>query len=243
MIFPDIVHEPLNGTLWRIVESQESAATLSISDNLAEQAVLEELLEQHSKPPYRDDLSRYSYLLSTPFRYPPLDHGSRFGAATEPSLFYGSVEPNTALTECAYYRFSFWDDMVLPPPNPMVTQHSLFNVGYATEHGANLISATEEQRTLLSHPSDYSYSQSFGTHMRDAGIKLFQFYSARCSMQGMNIALFDPSPFTITSPTSKQEWLCELTEGTVFFKRVQHSASQMFLRQQFIVDGKLPRPA
>ncbi|MBD1389451.1 RES family NAD+ phosphorylase [Neiella sp. HB171785] len=243
MIFPAIDQEPLNGTLWRIVESQESAATLSISDNLAEQAVLEELLEQRSKPPYPDDYNRYSYLLSTPFRYPPLDYGSRFGSTTEASLFYGSAKPNTVLAECAYYRLSFWDDMETPPPNPIVTQHSLFTADYATEHGANLTIASAEHRALISHASDYSFSQALGSHLRDAGVKLLQFYSARCPDQGMNIALFDPSPFTCSSPTSKQEWLCELTGDTVFFKRVQYLDSHAFLRDQFIVEGELPRPA
>ena len=42
---------PVAGTLFRLIENQEQVATLSYVDSLAEQSVLEDLLER-SKPPY-----------------------------------------------------------------------------------------------------------------------------------------------------------------------------------------------
>lgn len=94
---------PLAGTLRRLVESQEQVATSQLVASLDRQAVLEDLLEQ-TKPPLRPGAETLHYLLSTPFRYPPLRWGSRFGARSEPSLFYGSLETVTVLWEAAYYR-------------------------------------------------------------------------------------------------------------------------------------------
>lgn len=113
----DAIH-PIRGEFWRIVESQEQVATARLVDNLAEQGLLEELLEG-AKPAPRPGSERLDYLLMTPFRYPPLRHGSRFGRAYEPSLLYGALAPATALAECAYYRFVFRAGMAEPPPGPI----------------------------------------------------------------------------------------------------------------------------
>ena len=105
---------PLRGTLVRLIENQEQVATQGLVDTLAEQALLEELLER-SKPPRPPGTERLHYLLATPFRYPPLRHGSRFGAREDPSLFYGSRQLPGALAEGAYYRFVFFHGMTTPP--------------------------------------------------------------------------------------------------------------------------------
>ena len=66
------------GTVYRLVESQEQIATLGYVDTLEEQTLLEEMLET-TKPPYPFTTEDFHYLLKTPFRYPPLKWGSRFG--------------------------------------------------------------------------------------------------------------------------------------------------------------------
>lgn len=106
---------PLRGKLLRMVESQAQVATLQLVDNLAEQALLEELLES-SKPPLPEAAEPLHYLLKTPFRYPPLRWGSRFGSVHEPSLFYAAQRLETAMAEAAYYRFVLWNGMAVPPP-------------------------------------------------------------------------------------------------------------------------------
>ena len=95
--------EPLTGELLRMVESQEQIATLSLVDDLAEQAVLEDLLER-AKPPLPVGTDGLHYLLATPFRYPPLRHGSRFGRRFEPGLFYGARRLPTLLAEAVGRR-------------------------------------------------------------------------------------------------------------------------------------------
>src|SRR5688500_8455099 len=80
----------LEGEVLRLVESQEQVATNRLVDTLSEQALLEEPLEATKPPVPLAAAPTLDYLLSTPFRYPPLRHGSRFGRRTEPSLFYAS---------------------------------------------------------------------------------------------------------------------------------------------------------
>jgi len=117
---------PLAGVVYRLVESQEQVATNSLVRTLAEQALLEDLIES-SKPRHSATTSGLHYLLATPFRYPPLPWGSRFGSRFEPGLFYGARSVGTTLAECAYYRFVFWSGMATPPPQPLNTSHTMFN--------------------------------------------------------------------------------------------------------------------
>ena len=67
----------LHASPWRVVEAQHQVSTRKLVDSAEEQALLEEMIDR-VKPP---DLThgRLHYLLFTPFRYPPLPHGSRFG--------------------------------------------------------------------------------------------------------------------------------------------------------------------
>ena len=73
---------------WRVVEAQHQVSTRKLVDSADEQILLEELIER-VKPADRTG-GRWHYLLATPFRYPPLRHGSRFGGRHEPGIWYGS---------------------------------------------------------------------------------------------------------------------------------------------------------
>ncbi|PIE39603.1 MAG: hypothetical protein CSA53_00695 [Gammaproteobacteria bacterium] len=131
----------VHGILYRLVESQEQVATRHYVDNLDEQALLEDLLEV-VKPPHRNDSEGYHYLLKTPFRYPPLRWGSRYGQRHERGIFYGGKSVDTALCEAAFYRLVFFESMVAPPPkSSMLTQHTLFGASYATDFGVTYTSA------------------------------------------------------------------------------------------------------
>lgn len=92
----------IGGTLYRLVESQEQVATSRLVDgDLDKQAVLEAFLEP-SKPPRIPGTEHLDYLLATPWRYPPLTYGSRFGRRHERSLYYGGLSEQTTLAESAY---------------------------------------------------------------------------------------------------------------------------------------------
>ena len=100
--------QPIDIHIHRMVESQEKVATLNLVDTLEEQALLESVIE--GSKPGNINLKRH-YLLSTPFRYPPLKYGSRFGSRYEPSIFYGAHSVSTMLNEAAYYAFYFMSGM------------------------------------------------------------------------------------------------------------------------------------
>lgn len=233
----------LAGTLLRLVESQEQVATNQLVASLDRQAVLEELLEA-TKPPQRKGTEPLHYLLSTPFRYPPLKHGSRFGTRSEPSLFYGSLETRTVLAEAAYYRFVFWYGMAIPPAGKLDTQHTLFGAAYRTGQGLWLQAPPFDQhRAEIASPSDYRASQKLGTAMRAAGIEAFEFVSARDPEAGINVALFTPKALARKTPVSQEAWLCELTGEQVRFHAARSRDIHAFSLEAFLVAGRLPWPA
>lgn len=233
----------ISGTLYRLVESQEQVATNRLVRSLDRQAVLENMLEA-TKPPWRKGTERLHYLLATPFRYPPLKHGSRFGKRTEPSLFYGSLEVKTVLAEAAYYRFVFWSGMVTPPSGKLDTQHTLFGAKYLTHQGLRLqCPPFARYRDVLSSPSSYDASQKMGAGMRKAGIEAFEFQSARDPEAGVNVALFTPKALAARAPVSQAPWLCELTGERVRFYAAYDKSSHDFSVGTFHLDGTLPHPA
>ena len=233
----------LKGEVLRLVESQEQVATNQLVSSLERQAVLEEMLES-TKPPLRPGTERLHYLLATPFRYPPLRHGSRFGRRHEPSLFYGALNERTVLAEAAYYRFVFWYGMATPPPRKLDTQHTLFAARYQGPDGIQLHHPPfEDHIILLRHPADYSATQALGAAMREAGINLFEYHSARDVEAGLNLALFHPRPFTRKAPTWQDAWLCQLTADHVRFRRTGDGTLHDFAFEQFLFRGRLPLPA
>ncbi len=230
------------GQLLRMVESQEQVATRELVDDLAEQAQLEQLLEQ-SKPPLPDAAAGLDYLLSSPFRYPPLAYGSRFGSRFEPSLFYGALALSSVLAETAYYRQVFWEGMSEPPPSGRLsTEHTLFAARYASERGLGLhLPPCDGYRERLTNPKSYRETQRLGRDLREAGIELIIYRSARDPQEGLNIGLFDAGPFVHPVPLWKQSWLCDTgAEGVSFYNKSE--GTRTLERRLFLVDGVLPAP-
>lgn len=249
----DIWHEcrgteqiaPLRGRLVRLVESQEQVATVQLVDTLAEQALLEALLET-SKPPLPQEVEPLHYLLKTPFRYPPLRWGSRFGTRQEPSLFYAALRLETAMAEAAYYRFVLWDGMASAPPSGRVlSEHSSFEARYQVERGIRLQRTPFSQfQPELCHPSDYRHCQALGASMRAAGVAAFEYRSARCPLGGSNVALYSPQALAEKRPRNLLPWLCETTAAYVAFKSAQApDTPRLFQLTDYLIDGRLPLPA
>lgn len=235
---------PLEGELLRLVESQEQVATTHLVDDLAEQALLEDLLES-SKPPRRLGTEGLHYLLATPFRYPPRPHGSRFGSRLTPGIFYAALGADTALAECAYYRFVFWTAMhAAPPSTRLLTRHTLFSARYRGTRCIQLQAPPcAEHQPVLRHPSDYGPTQRLGRALREAGIELIQYRSARDPAGGLNLALFDPAALASRRPENPEPWLCETRADRVVFSGPRGQAVQTFPRCVFEVAGGLPLPA
>ena len=234
----------LTGILYRLVESQEQIATLGYVDTLDEQALLEEMLED-TKPVYREDLTAYHYLLSTPFRYPPLKWGSRFGATHEPSLFYGGARVDVTLAESAYYRFVFWNSMAGTPIKKQIrSEHSLFSVEYQSQYGVCLHQDPfDHYQHEIASPTQYSQSQQLGSAMRASGVEAFEYSSARAPQKGICIGLFAARALKQKQPKNMSLWLCETTANEVLFKQLASNSITSFKLETFQVNAQLPMPA
>ena len=233
---------PLGGTGFRLVESQEVVATTQIVSSLADQALLEEMLEQ-SKPPMRAGTERLHYLLATPFRYPPLRHGSRFGTRWEPSLFYGGTAVPVTLCEGAFYRFWFWYDNAAGPARPVLqTQHTLFSFRYQCRRGVRLQGGPFTPfREQIRNPVSYRLTQQLGQAMRSDEVEAFEYPSARDPAAGVNVALFTPDALASDRPLNQQACLCQTRA-----ERVEFSVGRevyAFQIDAFLIDGRLPLPA
>jgi hypothetical protein len=234
---------PIVGQCTRLVESQEEIATLGYVDSFEEQDILEQMLED-TKPPYPTNSDSYHYLLKTPFRYPPLDWGSRFGQTNKPSIFYGGLSIQSTLAESAYYRFVFLLSMA---PNKSLTRidtmHTLFQASYATDQGIKLHqSPFHQHQSELTHPSDYTDCQKLGDKMRSQGVTGFEYPSAR-NPNGTCVGLFEIDALTSKVPDYSETWLCITTYDRVGFKQKDGVGMHYFYFSSFLVDGALPNPA
>jgi hypothetical protein len=233
---------PLAATPWRAVEAQHQVATRKLVDSDAEQAVLEDVLERY-KPALADG-GRLHYLLFTPFRYPPLPHGSRFGPRHEPGIWYGGESLRTVFAEVAYYRLLFLDGTTAEL-GPLATDLSAFTVRVRTGRGIDLTRPpfARWRRTLASRTS-YTATQALGSAMRAAGVEAVRYESARDARGGVNVAVFAPRAFA-GRPRRIERWHCVATRERVelskrdYFERAAH----VFRRAEFLVQGRLPSPA
>lgn len=235
--------QPIAGTLRRLVESQEQDATSRLVGSLERQALLETMLES-TKPPLHSGADRLHYLLATPFRYPPLRHGSRFGSRAQPGLLYGARSVRTVLAESAYYRCVFWQGVTVPPPGALVTQHTLFTARYRTTRGVRLQAPPcDGHRAVLTDPAQYDATQALGAAMREVGVQAFEYESARDPGRGTNIGLFAPEALASTKPTGLENWLCETSADRVRFLAREGHVLHEFPLATFVIDGALPAPA
>ncbi|HJK98047.1 MAG TPA: RES family NAD+ phosphorylase, partial [Polyangiaceae bacterium LLY-WYZ-14_1] len=190
-----------------MVEAQHLASTRKLVDSAAEQDVLEDVLEASKPPLPRDGAASLHYLLRTPFRYPPLRHGSRYGRPHERGIFYGSATLRTAFAEVAYYRLLFLSGTAGDLPTLHV-ELSAFRASLRTDRGVDLTAPPFRGfRHRLASPTDYTETQALGTAMREAGVEAFRAPSARDPEGGDNIGAFTPRVFGRRRPSTPETWL------------------------------------
>jgi len=234
---------PLRLSPWRVVEAQHQVSTRKLVDSTEEQILLEEMID-HVKPPDMTN-GRIHYLLFTPFRYPPLPHGSRFGGRHERGIWYGSLEIRSAFAEVAYYRLLFLEAS-RADLGTVSTALTAFTTTMRTLRGIDLTKAPfDKYRSRIASPVRYDSTQPLGADMRAGGVEAFTYPSARDAEGGTNVAAFVPSVFGKAKPRLLETWHCaasrervDLTQGDYFRRRRFE-----FLRGQFLVRGALPSPA
>lgn len=228
---------------WRVVEAQHRISTRKLVDSDREQALLEDLLES-VKPPLAEG-EHLHYLLFTPFRYPPLPHGSRFGSRWEPDIWYGSESLPAAFVEVAYYRLLFLEgtDADL---GAVETDLSAFRASVATPRGIDLSRPPFDRwRATLASKTSYTATQPLGTAMREAGVEAFRYVSARDPDGRLNVGVFTPRAFAARRPKGLQTWHSIATRAAVEFAKLDYfeRATLRFARDTFLVRGVLPHPA
>ena len=238
----DALARPCQSNAWRVVETQEFAATAAITSSSAEQSRLEELLEE-AKPALAGDLEGFSYLLFTPFRYPPLRYGSRFGSEFERGIFYGALELETAFAESAVYLWLFRAGPTeLGPLSVIRDQRSSYRVPVATRRGLDLRDeAFETLRPGLIRRDDWSAPQRFGSAARDARTQAIWYPSCRYS--GTNVAVLDPRALAATRESDVQAWHLVLDNERCWFGAQPRGDSFEFHYADFAEQGQIPHPA
>jgi hypothetical protein len=194
------------GTIWRVVEAQHIVSTMSLVDTIAEQHLLEQLLDA-SKPAVPPECRHLHYLLGTPFRYgAPYPAGSRFRkAGLTPGVFYASDTPEIAVTEMAFRRLLFYAESPATPWPATAGEYTAFSVRFKTGKGLDLTAAPfDRQRKTWTHPTDYTATQSLADAARAAGVQALVYQSAR--VVGRNIALLTCSAFASREPVERQVW-------------------------------------
>ena len=238
----DSRQRPLRLSAWRVVEAQHQVSTRKLVDTLEEQSLLEDLIDA-AKPPDPTQ-GRLHYLLSTPFRYPPLRHGSRFGTRHEPGIWYGSEGQPTAFAEVAYYRLVFLEG-TRAELGTVATALTAFTVLVRTGRGIDLVAAPfTAHRAVIASPSTYVETQALGRAMRDAGVEAARYPSAR-DARGVNVCVLTPGVFRGIKPRGLETWHCLASRARVeLVRRDYFTPSQFtFPREAFLVDGGLPAPA
>lgn len=234
---------PLSAHPFRSVEAQHLVSTRKLVDSDDEQRLLEALIDRE-KPPRADDGPRgLHYLLYTPFRYPPLRHGSRFGTRLERGIWYGSLERHTVLAETAYYRLLFVEgsSAVL---TPLELEFTVFRARVKTPRGIDLTAAPFATDEEIASKSEYEASHALGRAMRDANVEAFVFRSARDAEDGKNLGVFTPRAFAERRPSSVETFSCHVERTHVEFVQKTHFVRKtaLFPREQFLVRGRLPAP-
>lgn len=228
------------GEGWRVVEAQHHVSTLKLVDSLAEQALLEDVLEA-SKPPVPPQCAGLDYLLATPFRYGPYPHGSRFRrAGRTPGVFYAAERVETALAEMAFYRLLFFAEAPGTALPANAADYTAFAAALATDAAIDLTRPPfEAEAARWTHPTAYAACQELADQARGAGIDLLRYRSVRDPGGGANLAVLECAVFAKKAPTRRQSWKIRIGKTGVQALCEHPRRSLEFSRAGFAADPRL----
>jgi hypothetical protein len=193
---------------WRLVEAQHKVSTLKLTDTLAEQALLEELLEE-TKPKLPPEARGLHHLMAAPFRYGAVyPHGSRFRrAGRTPGVFYGAELPKTAAAEMAFYRLLFYADSPQTRWPTNAAEYTAFNAPVVSASALDLtLPPLNRDQNLWTDLHDYRSCQTLADNARSAAVDLIRYQSVRDADRGGNLALLTPAPFVGREPKTFETW-------------------------------------
>lgn len=212
--------------LWRAVEAQHIASTMPLVDSLAEQRLLEEVLEE-GKPPLPEAAGKLHYLLATPFRYAPPPGGSRFRGPVDPGVFYGADDIRTACAELGYWRWRHLLDAPALTAMPVQPQ-TVFPAKVATATIDLRVAPFVAERSRFVDADDYGACQALARAAREAAVGAIRYESVRDPQHGGACAVLTPAAFASTRPGVAQTWMLSVTRDAVVWQRSGGTRAQAF---------------
>jgi hypothetical protein len=190
-----------------VVEAQHLVSTMKITDTVAEQEILENLLEE-TKPPIPRECAHLDYLLLTPFRYSARNpFGSRFRRPNaEHGVFYAAEHPSTAIAEAAFHRTLFYAESPATPWPVNPGEYTAFSCAFKSARVSDIARKPYLEDKGLYHLSDYSASQAFADAVRGFGFGVIKYRSVRDPEGRPNLALLSPKLFTRRKPIDQMSW-------------------------------------
>ena len=206
-----------HGACWRLVEAQHRVSTLKLTDTLAEQELLEDLIED-TKPAIPPECRHLDFLLATPFRYGAVyPNGSRFRRAGRTlGVYYAAENPSTAVAEMAFYRLLFFAESPDTPWPSDAAEYTAFSADIGT---ARLLDLTREplsaDQKLWTDLIDYTGCQAFADAARTANADAICYQSVRDPAKGSNLAILMCRAFAKPAPVDRQTWRIRLSASGV----------------------------
>jgi hypothetical protein len=212
--------------VWRAVEAQHVVSTMALCDTLDEQRLLEELIDE-AKPRRPDAAAKLHYLLSTPFRYRPPRHGSRFRGPNDPGVYYAADEVRTACAELGYWRWRHLADSPGLDAMPMKPQ-TVFRARLAASAIDLRRAPFAAERMRWTDPDDYAACQALARVARAAPVQAIRYESVRDPVHGGCAALLDPAGFAKREPLEQQTWMLSVTRERVRWTRTHALRDETF---------------
>lgn len=208
--------------LWRGVEAQHRVATMRLVDNLAEQELLEQLLEE-GKPKLPPEAAGAHYLLFTPFRYVS-EWPSRFRRPHEPGAWYGADAPATVAAELAHWRWKFFMDSDGLREEQLVTEHTFFQARFTGSELDLTQPPWNQHRATWRHPDDYGPCHELALQARGSGpaVQAIRYESARRE-GGICQVVFAPQCLAMPHRHLQQTWTCKTTRELVLLSHDDES--------------------
>jgi hypothetical protein len=198
--------------LRRVVESQHRASTMRLVDSLAEQMLLETILED-SKPKLPAGAEKLHYLLATPFRYHPRE-GSRFRAPFEAGVWYGAEELRTSLAEKSYWRLRFLLDSLGTPDLRPVT-HTAFKASVRGSAIDLTVPPLSRDAANWTHRTSYDATQALAGAARAAKVAVIRYESVRDPEHAACAAVLTPVAFHRPRPKQLETWFIAASRSLV----------------------------
>jgi hypothetical protein len=187
---------------------------MRLVDTLAEQTVLEQLLEASKPPLPASPISPPSakpekhVLLTTPFRYRS-PFASRFRRAGAAGVWYGGETSQNAAAEVAYWRWRFLVASDGLRDQELLTAHTFFQARIS----GMAIDLTEppwlDFRSNWVQDSDYRATQTLARAAVEAGVQWLRYESVR-HPGGFCAAVFDAAALALADAPHQQTWHCKV---------------------------------